>query len=217
MKSEIYQRITDSGIVPVIAIEDPAGALPLADALLAGGLPVIEITFRTAAAAKVIQTISRSRPQIMVGAGTVLTRDNLHAAMAAGAAFAVAPGLNAEIVRHAQDLGLPFIPGVATAGEIEQALALECRLLKFFPAELLGGLPMINALAAPYGHTGVKFMPTGGVTPENLEDYLANPRVAAVGGTWLAKREDVAGAHWLEIQARSQTAVQAVRRVRRST
>ncbi len=217
MKSEIYQRITDSGIVPVIAIEDPAGALPLADALLAGGLPVIEITFRTAAAAKVIQTISRSRPQIMVGAGTVLTRDNLHAAMAAGAAFAVAPGLNAEIVRHAQDLGLPFIPGVATAGEIEQALALECRLLKFFPAELLGGLPMINALAAPYGHTGVKFMPTGGVTPENLEDYLANPRVAAVGGTWLAKREDVAGAHWLEIQARSHTAVQAVRRVRRST
>jgi 2-dehydro-3-deoxyphosphogluconate aldolase/(4S)-4-hydroxy-2-oxoglutarate aldolase len=211
---ELHQQINALGIVPVIAIDNPEDALPLADALLAGGLPIVEITFRTAAAAQVIHIIARERPGLLVGAGTVLTRENLQAAHAAGARFAVAPGLNPDIVAEAQRLGLPFVPGVATPSEIERALALGCATLKFFPAELLGGVEMINALTAPYGHTGVKFVPTGGVKLENLESYLACRAVAAVGGTWLAKKEDLAGARWADIANRCRAAVQVVKQVR---
>jgi 2-dehydro-3-deoxyphosphogluconate aldolase / (4S)-4-hydroxy-2-oxoglutarate aldolase len=210
----ILNRVAALGVVPVIAIEQVEAALPLADALLAGGLPVVEITFRTAAAAQVIQLLARERPGLLVGAGTVLTRDNLQAAKAAGARFAVAPGLNPDLVGQARDLGLPFVPGVATPSEIEQALSLGCPTLKFFPAEALGGLEMLSALAAPYGHTGVRFVPTGGVTPANLESYLACKAVAAVGGTWIAKKEDLAAGKWQEIQRRCEAAVTTVRRLR---
>jgi 2-dehydro-3-deoxyphosphogluconate aldolase/(4S)-4-hydroxy-2-oxoglutarate aldolase len=182
--------------------------------LQAGGLPIIEVTFRTAVAAQVIQLLTRERPDLWVGAGTVLTRENLQAAQSAGARFAVAPGLNPNLVRQARDSGLPFVPGVATPSEIELALALECRLLKFFPAGPLGGVEMVNALSGPYRHTGVRFIPTGGVTPANLETYLACPTVAAVGGTWLAKPEDLAARRWDNIRQRCQTAVEIVRRLR---
>jgi 2-dehydro-3-deoxyphosphogluconate aldolase/(4S)-4-hydroxy-2-oxoglutarate aldolase len=211
---ELFQQITALGIIPVIAIDNPEAALPLADALLAGGLPIVEITFRTAAAAQVIQTIARERPHLLVGAGTVLTRENLLAARAAGARFAVAPGLNPDIVAQAAELGLPFIPGVATPSDIERALALGCALLKFFPAGLLGGLEMIQALAAPYGHTGIKFVPTGGVNPANLQAYLACGAVGAVGGTWLAKKEDLTSGRWAEITTRCRAAVEVVRQAR---
>jgi 2-dehydro-3-deoxyphosphogluconate aldolase/(4S)-4-hydroxy-2-oxoglutarate aldolase len=211
---EVYEIIGRLGIVPVIAIEDPKAALPLADAMLEGGLPIVEITFRTAAAAEVIRTLVRERPSLLVGAGTVLTRENLQSAKAAGARFGVAPGLNPDTVSQAREMGLPFIPGVATPSEIEQALALGCTTLKFFPAEALGGLEMVNALAAPYGHTGVKFVPTGGVSPANLETYLGCKVVAAVGGTWLAKKEDLAAGNWQEIRRRCEVGMQTVRRVR---
>lgn len=211
---ELYQQINALGIVPVIAIDNPEAALPLADALMAGGLPIIEVTFRTAAAAQVIQILARERPQLLVGAGTVLTRENLLAAKSAGARFAVAPGLNPDIVAQAQEIGMPFVPGVATPSEVERALVLKCAVLKFFPAELLGGVEMLNALAAPYGHTGVKFVPTGGVNPGNLESYLGCKAVSAVGGTWLAKKEDLAGGKWEDISARCRAAVQVVRQVR---
>jgi 2-dehydro-3-deoxyphosphogluconate aldolase / (4S)-4-hydroxy-2-oxoglutarate aldolase len=214
MKLKVYEQIAQLGVVPVIAVEDPKVALPLADALLAGGLPIVEITFRTAAAAQVIQTLVRERPKLLVGAGTVLTRENLQAAKAAGARFGVAPGLNPQIVNEARDMGLPFIPGVATPSEVEQALALGCTTLKFFPAEVLGGVAMLNALAGPYAHTGVKFMPTGGVNPANLESYLACKVVAAVGGTWLAKKDDLASGNWQEIQRRCEAAGEIVRRAR---
>jgi 2-dehydro-3-deoxyphosphogluconate aldolase/(4S)-4-hydroxy-2-oxoglutarate aldolase len=210
----VLDRVAHYGVVPVIAIEKVEAAIPLADALLEGGLPVVEITFRTAAAAEVIRKLAKERPQLLVGAGTVLTGTNLEAAKANGAAFAVAPGLNPQIVKQAQSLGLPFVPGVATPTDIEQALALGCKLLKFFPAEALGGVAMIEALSAPYKHTGVRFMPTGGVNPGNLETYLKLGTVAAVGGTWIAKKEDLAGGKWDDIRSRCKAALATVAKAR---
>lgn len=203
----IFNKVAQLGIVPVIAIEKVEAAIPLADALLQGGLPVVEITFRTAAAAEVIRKISQERPQLLVGAGTVLTAANLEAAKASGAAFAVAPGLNPQIVKQAQAIGLPFVPGIATPSDIEAGLSLGCKLLKFFPAGAFGGVTMIEAFSAPYKHTGVKFMPTGGVNTGNLEAYLKIDTVAAVGGTWIAKKEDLTEGKWDDIRSRCKAAL----------
>lgn len=210
----LFEKIAACGIVPIVAVESVEMALPLADALLEAGLPLIEVTFRTEAAAAVIECLVRERPQMLVGAGTVLTRKNLKAARNAGAQFGVAPGLNPRIVKRADRLGLPFIPGVATPSEVEQALALDCEVLKFFPAGQLGGIEGIKALTGPYGHTGVRFMPTGGVNQGNLEAYLSLQTVAAVGGTWLAKKEELANGAWGTIRDRCRQAVETVRRVR---
>ena len=207
-------RLCRGGVVPVVTIEDVDAALPLADALLEGGLSVVEITFRAAAAASAIERLARERPLLLVGAGTVLTVENLELAHRSGAAFAVAPGLNPRVVERAGEIGLPFAPGVATPTEVEAGLALGCTLLKFFPAEALGGVAMLEALSAPYKHTGVRFMSTGGVGPANLESYLKLDTVAAVGGTWLAKKEDLALARWGDIRARCQSAVELVAAVR---
>jgi len=195
------EGLTDYKIVPVIAIDDVAHALPLADALIAGGLPVAEITFRSPVAAEVIRLMARERPQMIVGAGTVLSAETLDVAQACGAAFGVAPGLNARIVARAQAQGFPFMPGVATPSDIEAALALGCVCQKFFPAEALGGVKMLSALSAPYQHTGIKFMPTGGITAANAEDYLSLKTVLAVGGTWIAKKEDMVAGRWDTITA----------------
>ncbi len=211
---DILQIIAKYGIVPVITIESVDAAIPLADALLAGGLPLVEITFRTAAAADVIRRITAERPELLVGAGTVLTEQHLKLAVDCGARFGVAPGLNPQIVRLAQQVGLPFVPGVATPSDIEQGMSLGCQVLKFFPAEALGGLAMLQALAAPYAHTGVRFMPTGGVNLGNLRSYLAVPQVAAVGGTWLAKKEDLAAGRWQEIRDCCAEAIQVVSKLR---
>jgi len=188
-------------IVPVIAIDDVAHALPLADALIAGGLPVAEITFRSAVAAEVIRTIARERPQMIVGAGTVLSQETLDQAKACGARFGVAPGLNPRVVQHALASGFPFIPGISNATDIEAALELGCKLLKFFPAEVAGGAKMVSALSAPYQHTGVKFMPTGGLTLEKLDDYFQIKTVMVCGGTWIAKKEDMVAGRWDVITA----------------
>ena len=210
----IFVEVARFGVVPVIAIEALDAAIPLADALVAGGLPVAEITFRTAAAVEVIAAMTRHRPELLVGAGTVLTEDNVKAAKAAGARFAVAPGLNPAVVAHAAQAGLPFAPGICTPSEIEQALALGCRVVKFFPAEAAGGVEMVKALFAPYAHTGIRFMPTGGIHAGNLEHYLAVKAVAAVGGTWIAKPEDLSAGRWDLIRDRCREAVEIVRRVR---
>ena len=214
MSEEIFSRVAQLSVVPVIAIENPEAAIPLADALIAGGLPVVEITFRTAAAAEVIRRIAKERPQLIVGAGTVLTAANIEAAKASGAAFAVAPGLNPHTVKQAQAAGLPFLPGVATPSDIELGLSLGCKLLKFFPAEANGGVPMLEALSAPYKHTGVRFMPTGGVNTANLESYLKLDTVAAVGGTWIAKKEDLAGGKWDDVRDRCKAALEIVAKAR---
>ena len=212
--SSVFDRIARHGIIPVIALDKVEAALPLADALIGGGLPVIEITFRTAAAAEIIRTLSYARPQLAVGAGTVLTAANLEAAHANGAAFAVAPGLNPEIVRQAQGLGLPFVPGVATPTDIEAAMALGCKVLKFFPAEALGGVAMLDALSGPYRHTGVRFVPTGGLSLATVESYLRLETVAAAGGTWLARQEDLTAGRWDEIRDRCRVAVAIVAQAR---
>jgi 2-dehydro-3-deoxyphosphogluconate aldolase/(4S)-4-hydroxy-2-oxoglutarate aldolase len=214
MSAEIFSRIAQLGVVPVIAIENVDAAIPLADALIEGGLPVVEITFRTAAAAEVIRKMAKERPQLIVGAGTVLTAANVDAAKSSGAVFAVAPGLNPQTVKYAQSVGLPFVPGVATPSDIEMGLSLGCKLLKFFPAESNGGVGMIEALSAPYKHVGVRFMPTGGVNPSNLESYLKLGTVAAVGGTWIAKSEDLAKGKWDDIRSRCKAALQIVAKAR---
>ncbi|HWD93729.1 MAG TPA: bifunctional 4-hydroxy-2-oxoglutarate aldolase/2-dehydro-3-deoxy-phosphogluconate aldolase [Verrucomicrobiae bacterium] len=214
MSEEIFQRIAELGVVPVIAIENADAAIPLADALIAGGLPVVEITFRTAAATEVIRKIAKERPQLLVGAGTVLTAANLEAAQSAGAAFAVAPGLNPQTVKQARAMGLPFLPGIATPSDIELGLSLGCKFLKFFPAEANGGVAMLQALSGPYQPTGLRFMPTGGVTPANLESYLKLDTVAAVGGTWIAKKEDLANGNWDDVRTRCQTAREIVTKTR---
>ncbi len=211
---DVLEVVRKHVVVPVIAIDDAQSAIPLADALMEGGLPVAEITFRTVAAAEVIARIAKERPSVILGAGTVLTTENLRRAKEAGARFGVAPGLNPEVVREAGTLGLPFIPGVVTPSEIEQALALGARLLKFFPSEAFGGVKVIKALAAPYAHTGVKFVPTGGVTTANLPDYLALEVVACVGGTWIASREAIAEKKWAQIRDNCKAAVELVKKVR---
>jgi len=199
-----FDELARYKIVPVIAIDDVAHALPLADALIAGGLPVAEITFRSPVAAEVIRLITRERPQMIVGAGTVLSAETLDVAQASGTVFGVAPGLNPRVVAHAQAQGFPFMPGVATPSDIEAGLALGCVCQKFFPAEALGGVKMLSALSAPYQHTGVRFMPTGGITAANARDYLALKTVLAVGGTWIAKKEDMTAGRWDAITANCQ-------------
>jgi 2-dehydro-3-deoxyphosphogluconate aldolase / (4S)-4-hydroxy-2-oxoglutarate aldolase len=216
MNDELFSVIGRMGVVPVVTVERIESTLPLADTLIEGGLPIVEITFRTAAAGQVIERLSRERPGLLVGAGTVLSIDNVRAAKQSGARFGVAPGLNAEIVAEAARIGLPFVPGVATASEIERALTLGCRVLKLFPAALLGGPALVSVLAGPFGHTGVKFMPSGGVTAENLAAYLACPSVAAVGGTWIASKEALAAGDWHAIRARCGEARQIVERIRGS-
>jgi 2-dehydro-3-deoxyphosphogluconate aldolase / (4S)-4-hydroxy-2-oxoglutarate aldolase len=196
MSDDVLDVIMKHRVVPVIAIADEEAALDLADALLEGGLPVAEITFRTAAAADVIAELTAKRPELFVGAGTVLTGEQVDAAKACGARFAVAPGLNPANVSRAQQAGLPFFPGVATPSDIEIGQALGCRVLKFFPAEALGGRAMLKALSGPYAHTGVKFIPTGGVNQENAGAWLAMDTVAAVGGTWIAAKTDITAGNW---------------------
>ena len=198
--TELYSKLEKYRVVPVIAIENIESALPLADALIEGGLPVAEITFRTEAATGVISKLKAERPQLLVGAGTVLTLNNLKKSIECGAEFAVAPGFNMEIVRHSRKMGFPFSPGIMTPSDIEGALGLGVKILKFFPAEAAGGIKFLKSIAAPYSHTGVRFIPTGGINQNNLADYLAFPSVLAVGGTWIAKKDDIAAGNWNKIK-----------------
>ncbi len=206
MKNAVFEKISSLGIVPVIAVDNVDKAIPLADALAAGGLPVVEITFRTPAAAEVIAAIAKARPEMTVGAGTVLSPETLKIAKDAGASFAVAPGLNPRVVKAAADLDMPFVPGVATPSEIEQGLDFGLELLKFFPAEPMGGVKFLSSVYAPYKHTGVKFMVTGGISAEGAADWLACPAVAAVGGSWMAKSAEIAAGQWGEITAKCRAA-----------
>lgn len=217
MTSEtVLTQLAHYGVIPVIAIDSVDAALPLADAMIAGGLPVAEITFRTEAAADVMKVMTAERPDLIVGAGTVLTVENLQRAHASGAKFAVAPGFNPAVVKRAQELGLPFAPGVMTPTDVEAALSLGCKVLKFFPAGAAGGVKTISAVAAPYKHTGVKFIPTGGVKPDNLAEYLSVDCVMAVGGTWIAKKDAIAAGDWAAITANCKEAMELVAKIRAS-
>ena len=182
----VPKQISDIGIVPVIAIDDAEKAVPLAKALVAGGLPVAEVTFRTAAGEAAIRAISREVPEMLVGAGTVLTHDQLDRALDAGARFIVSPGFNPDMVRYGLSKGALMVPGTATPGEMEQAMALGLEVVKFFPAEQNGGVAKLKALAGPY--KTLKWMPTGGVNAKNLADYLAFDQIVACGGTGPPRR-----------------------------
>lgn len=195
----MIDRILAKRIVPVVVLDRVESAEPLAEALLAGGLDIMEITFRTAAAEESIRRIATRFPEILLGAGTLLERDQVLRAHDAGAVFGLAPGLNPNIIAEANDIGMRFSPGVMTPSEVEQALALDCKLLKFFPAECAGGVNMLKALAGPYAHTGVKFIPTGGVSSGNLAAYLSLPVVAAIGGSWMVDKQLVNEGKWAEI------------------
>ncbi|RYD35013.1 MAG: bifunctional 4-hydroxy-2-oxoglutarate aldolase/2-dehydro-3-deoxy-phosphogluconate aldolase [Verrucomicrobiaceae bacterium] len=195
----MLDRIARRRIVPVVVLDREEDAEPLAEALLNGGLDIMEITFRTEAAEGSIRRIAKSFPEILLGAGTLLERDQVLRAKDAGAVFGLAPGLNPATVAAANACGLQFSPGVMTPSEVEQAMALGCKLLKFFPAETAGGVGMLKALAGPYGHTGVRFIPTGGIGSKNLLDYLKLPVVAAIGGSWMVDKALVAAGQWSEI------------------
>ena len=185
--AEIYNRIGKVAIIPVIKLNRVEEAVPLAQALLAGGIPVAEVTFRTEAAAEGIAAIRREVPQMLVGAGTVLTTDQAIVAVEAGAQFVVSPGSNGKIIDRVLSAGVAMIPGVATPSEIEAAMERGLNVLKFFPAEALGGIAMLKALSGPYSQ--IKFVPTGGVGPDNMKDYLHQKNVLAVGGSWMIQSD----------------------------
>jgi 2-dehydro-3-deoxyphosphogluconate aldolase/(4S)-4-hydroxy-2-oxoglutarate aldolase len=189
--SPLVDRLTQLKIVPVIVIDDPSAASPLATALVDGGLPCAEVTFRTAAAGEALRAMSDSSPDLLLGAGTVLSVAQAREARSAGAMFIVAPGFSPAVVDHCLDHGIPVFPGVCTPTDIEAALAKGLTTVKFFPAEPIGGLKYLKAIAAPY--TMMRFIPTGGINADNLRSYLAFDRVIACGGSWMAPSEWIAG------------------------
>ena len=211
---DIADILRTAGVVPVIVIEREDQAVPLARALTSGGLPVLEVTFRTQAAAGAIAAIRREVPEAVVGAGTLLTAEQVRAAKKAGAAFGVAPGFDPAIVDEAKSHLLPFCPGVATASEVSQALSAGCTTVKFFPAEAAGGVKMIKNLLGAFRFAGVRFMPTGGVSAANLADYLSVPEVICCGGTWVVPKDALAAGDYAKIEKLASEAAAIVRRLR---
>lgn len=210
----LQARLHRSGVIAVLIIEDTETAVPLAQALLAGGVDVIELTLRTPSALESLRRIHREVPDLLLGAGTILTPEQAAEAKAAGAAFGVAPGMNPRVIDEANRIGLPFAPGVCTPTDIELAVERGCRALKLFPAEQSGGLPYLRAVAAPFSHLGVRFIPLGGITPLNAETYLVEPSVLALGGSWLAPRDLVRARDWAGLTALAREASELVNRAR---
>jgi 2-dehydro-3-deoxyphosphogluconate aldolase/(4S)-4-hydroxy-2-oxoglutarate aldolase len=206
--TEALELIAAGRILPVVVLEDAAGAEPLAAALRGGGLRVVEVTFRTGAAAAVIAGIARYDGEMLVGAGTVLSVEQADRAVEAGARFVVTPGFGPAVVRRCRELGVPVFPGVASATEIQMALDAGLSTVKFFPAEQLGGVGMVRALSAPFRSVG--FIPTGGVNAANAASYLALPSVVAVGGTWMVAPDLLAARDWTTVTERTRAAVKAL-------
>lgn len=203
--------IATLGVVPVIAIDRISDAVALADALLEGGLPVAEITFRTAAAADVLAAMRDARPELCIGAGTILDRTSLKRAIDAGARFGLAPGLDPDIVDAAKEADLPFCPGIMTPSDLSMAAARCVRLAKFFPAGIAGGPKALVGISAPFAHLGIRFIPTGGVTESTIGEWLALKQVVAVGGTWIARTEDINEGRFAEIAKNAASAVKVAR------
>ena len=208
MDNKMISELYSIGLIPVIKIENPDDALPLAKALIDGGLPAAEITFRTKCAAEAIKNITEAYPEMLVGAGTVLTTEQVDAAIAAGSKFIVSPGLNPKVTAYCLSKGVPMVPGCSNPSDIEVALELGLSTVKFFPAEAAGGLKMLKAMAAPYGQ--VTFMPTGGISADNLLDYLKFNKIIACGGSFMVKDELVKEKKWDEITALTRNAVKTM-------
>lgn len=208
MENKMIKELYEIGLIPVIKIEDPADAVPLAKALIDGGLPAAEITFRTKCAAEAIRNITKTYPEMLVGAGTVLTTEQVDAAIAAGSKFLVSPGLNPKVTTYALSKGITMLPGCSNPSDIEAALELGLTTVKFFPAEAAGGLKMLKAMAAPYGQ--LTFMPTGGINADNLLDYLKFNKIIACGGSFMVKDDLVKEKKWDEITALTKNAVKTM-------
>ena len=209
----INEQFKEYGVVPVVVLNDAKDALPLAKALVEGGLACAEVTFRTDAAEESIRLMSEAYPEMLVGAGTVLTIDQVNRAVKAGAKFIVSPGFDPEIVDYCLENNIPVLPGCITPSEVAQAVKRGLKVVKFFPAEQAGGIAMIKAMAAPY--TMVKFMPTGGINVNNVESYLNNKHVLACGGSWIAKKELVSNGDFETIRKLSKDTAEIVKKVRK--
>lgn len=210
--NEVLKKIQEIGIVPVVVLDDSKDALPLGKALMDGGLACAEVTFRTAAAEESIRIMSENFPDMLVGAGTVLTIEQVDRAVKAGAKFIVSPGLNPRIVKYCVENGILITPGCSNPSDVEIALENGLDVVKFFPAEQAGGLAMIKAMAAPY--VDVMFMPTGGINPKNVREYLAYSRILACGGSWMVKKELVVAQDFDKIRELAAEAVQIVKESR---
>lgn len=208
--TELADRIARGGIIAVIVLDEAAHAAPLADALMAGGIEAVELTLRTPNSLEGIQAMRAHAPSMIVGAGTVLSPEQVAQVCDAGAHFAVAPGASRRVMQAAADAGLPFAPGVATPSDIETALEYNCRLMKFFPAEVSGGISCLRAMSAPYRHLGIRYIPLGGLNADNILPYVRDDQVAALGGSWIASREHIAARDWAGIAARAKQAVQLI-------
>lgn len=210
--NEVLKKIGQTGIVPVVVLNEVKDAVPLAQSLINGGLPCAEVTFRTEAAQQSIAEISKNFPQMFVGAGTVLTTEQVDRAVDAGAKFIVSPGFNPKVVEYCIKKGYPVTPGIMTPTELEMALEFGLDVVKFFPAENAGGLKMIKAMAAPY--TKMKFMPTGGINPQNVREYLQCDKILACGGSWMVKGDLINSGNFAEIEKLTKEASQIVKEIR---
>ena len=210
--NDTLKQIGSTGIVPVVVLNKVADAEPLAEALIKGGLPCAEVTFRTDAAEESIRAIAKKLPDMFVGAGTVLTTEQVDRAIGAGAKFIVSPGLNPKVVEYCIKKGYPITPGIMTPTELEVALGFGLDVVKFFPAENAGGLKMIKAMSAPY--TMMKFMPTGGINATNVRDYLACDKILACGGSWMVKGDLINAGNFAEIEKLTREAAEIVKECR---
>jgi len=208
------QKICDRGVVAVLMIDRVEDAVPVAHALLEGGVDVMELTLRTDAAMGALQRVKADVPEMLAGVGTILIPAQVEEVREAGADFGVAPGMNPRVLQAAQGAGLPFAPGIMTPTDIEAAIEFGCQVLKFFPASSSGGLAHLKNIAAPYQHLGIKYIPLGGINQANMGDYLSNPMIAAIGGSWLASKALIAEKNWQAITDNAKAAVAAVAEAR---
>ena len=208
---EIIERMKKTGIVAGFSVDQVEHAVPLAKALLAGGIEVIELTFRTPAALNALKAIAAEVPDMLIGVGTILNPTQVVQVKEAGAHFGVSPGMNPRVVQAAIDANLPFAPGIATPSDLEAAIELGCRFVKLFPAEPLGGVAYLRSMAAPYKHLGIQYFPLGGLNAENMASYLKEDNVPTIGGSWIVKKELVDTGDWSGIAARAADVIKAVR------
>ena len=199
----LMDRLEAVGVVAGFSVDTVEQAVPIAQALIDGGLNVIELTLRTEAALDAVAAIVRDVPQMVVGVGTILTPQQAQKVMELGATFGVSPGLNPAVIKECKTIGLPFAPGIVTPTDLETAIMLDCRFVKFFPAETAGGIAYLRSMSAPYNHLGIRYFPLGGIHSENMSGYLAEPNVPAVGGSWIVKKDLVDKADWSSIELRA--------------
>ena len=209
---ELLQRLEKSGVVAGFSVEKAEHAVPLAEALLAGGIDVIELTLRTPAGLEAVKAICAGVPDLLVGVGTILTPETAQAVSTAGADFGVSPGMNPRVIGAAKEAGLPFAPGIMTPSDLEAAIELGCRFVKFFPAEAAGGITYLRSMSAPYKHLGVQYFPLGGLNAENMVNYLKEPNVPAIGGSWIVKQDLVANEDWAGITARAADVINVLKK-----